>query len=221
MIHVIAVFLASFLLHATSASAAVRCGVEDLLAGKAPSSSSATRGDLSLLTDGKVGPEGGQWNAPVAVTLDTTSSDVTYDLGEPRAVTAFVLQGDANDTYVISGSADSALNSFRPLAELPSVVNISGHGLRTRTAEISPATVRYLRVRGARGDGFYSIAELAVYCEKPSPFPPAMTVAVAPPQFAAGAPPAEGSRSFGPVYVFALIAFAVLARVILGRRLKQ
>src|SRR5690242_17896485 len=82
---------------------AAPCGTENLLAGKKPSASQAVKGDVGLVTDGTVGPEGTQWDAPVTVTLENANSSITYDLGEVRSISAIVMQGDANDTYKVSG----------------------------------------------------------------------------------------------------------------------
>ena len=84
------------------------CGTENLLAGKKPSASQAVKGDVGLVTDGTVGPEGAEWNAPVTVTLENANSSITYDLGEAREISAIVLQADANDTYKVMGSVDGS-----------------------------------------------------------------------------------------------------------------
>jgi hypothetical protein len=196
----------------TAASAA--CGVEDLLAGKKPTFSLHVRGDLGLLTDGAVAPEGAQWDSPVVVTLETDASFVTYDLGQPHPISAVMLQADANDTYKILGSSDGTPSSFKVLAEIQNVVDRVGHGLRTRAVEIPPTTVRYLRVGEANGDGFYSIAELATYCKKPSPFPPAMRIVDAPPAQVGEAPPAGSGgprpkHDGGSVFILAAAAAAL------------
>lgn len=172
------------------------CGVENLLAKKKPSASQDIRGDVSLITDGAVAPEGTQWDAPVGVTLETAAGFVTYDLGQPRSISALMLQADANDTYKILGSNDGAPASFKVLAEIQNVID-RGHGLRTRAVEIPPTTVRYLRVGEANGDGFYSISELGAYCKKPAPFPPTLRLVEAPPARVGEAPPAMpgGPRS--------------------------
>jgi hypothetical protein len=174
--------------------AASACGVEDLLAGRAPTSSAQVRGSLALITDGAVAPEGAEWNAPVVVTLDSGAAFVTYDLGQPRPISALALQADANDTYKILGSTDGTPASFKLVVEIQNVVDSAGHGLRTRAVEFAPTTVRYLRVGEANGDGFYSISELAAYCSKPSPFPPAMRIVEAPLAQVGEAPPAGSGR---------------------------
>src|SRR5215831_15074357 len=121
------------------------CGTENLLAGKLPSSHQDTRGNLYLPTDGAVAPEGAQWDAPVGVTFDTGAGSLTYDLGQVFPVSAFVVQADANDSYKIFGSVDGSTGSFKMLGEVDSVLNI-GHGLRTRTLNLGPNNVRYLRI---------------------------------------------------------------------------
>src|SRR5262245_45074638 len=79
------------------AATAAPCGTENLLAGKKPSASQGVKGDLGLVTDGQVGPEGADWNSPVGVTLENATSSITYDLGEAREISALVAQADAND----------------------------------------------------------------------------------------------------------------------------
>src|SRR6187402_1118572 len=92
-----ALALASF----PSIGTAAPCGTENLLAGKKPSASQAVKGNIDMVTDGTVGPEGADWNAPVAVTLENANASITYDLGEPRQIAAITMQGDANDTYKV------------------------------------------------------------------------------------------------------------------------
>lgn len=156
------------------------CGTENLLANKLPWEARDLRGDLRLVTDQQAGPEGAQWDAPVAITFETGAGTVTYDLGKPTPVSAFVFQGDANDTYKLLGSLDTDPASFKLLAEIENVV-ATGHGLRTRVTTINPTVVRYLRLNDAQGDGFFSIGELAAYCQPPNPFPPHFKIVAAPP----------------------------------------
>jgi len=163
------------------AAAAAPCGTENLLAGKKPSASQGIKGDLGQLTDGTVGPEGTQWDAPVTVTLENGNSSITYDLGEVRTISAIVMQADANDTYKVMGSVDGSPTGYKLLIEVPNVVNSNGHGLRTRANQIPPTEVRYLRVGEANGDNYFSISELAAFCKAPTPFPPGMKVVDVPP----------------------------------------
>jgi hypothetical protein len=162
------------------AAAAAPCGTENLLAGKRPSASQAIKGDLGLVTDGNVAPEGTQWDAPVTVTLENAGSSITYDLGEVRTVSAVVAQADANDTYKLMGSVDGSPASYKLLVDLPNVVS-AGHGLRTRANQFAPTEVRFLRIGDANGDNYFSLSELAAYCKAPTPFPPGMKVKDVPP----------------------------------------
>jgi hypothetical protein len=157
------------------AAAAAPCGTENLLAGKKPSASQAVKGDIGQVTDGTVGPEGAEWNAAVTVTLESANSSITYDLGEPRQVSAVVAQADANDTYKVMGSLDGSPASYKLLVELANVVN-TGHGLRTRATQMPPATVRYLRIGDANGDNYFTLSEFQAYCKAPTPFPPGMKI---------------------------------------------
>jgi spermidine synthase len=151
------------------------CGTENLLAGKLPWQQHELRGDGAVVTDGAAGVEGAPWDASFAVQLDGRGAFLTYDLGEARSLSGFLLQADANDSYTISGSSDGTAGSYRPLAEAVNVVD-RGHGLRTRLIVQDPATVRYLRIGDANGDGAYSISEFAAYCRAPSS-PPQLRVA--------------------------------------------
>ena len=126
------------------------------------------------------GPEGADWNSPVTVTLENANSSITYDLGEAREISAIVAQADANDTYKVMGSADGSPASFKLIVELANVVN-TGHGLRTRATQVTPTTVRYLRIGDANGDTYFSMSEFQAYCKAPTPFPPGMKIVDAPP----------------------------------------
>jgi len=154
------------------------CSTDNLLARKPPAQRQDLRGNFWLVTDESVAPEGAQWDSPVAIVLDTPAASVTYDLGQPTSVSAFYVQADANDTYKIFGSLDGTPSSFKMLAEVDTV---QGHGLRGRTLNISPTTVRFVRIGEGLGDGFYSISEFAAYCRAPTPFPPQFRKVDAPP----------------------------------------
>ena len=155
------------------------CDTHNLLLGKKPWQWQDVKGNSALITDGAIGPEGTQWDAPVGVVLDTGAGSVTYDLGEPTPISAVYIQADANDTYKIMGSLDGAPTSFKMLVEIDNVAD-RGHGLRGRSAQFPPVTVRYLRAGEGVGDGYFSVSEFAAYCQAPYPFPPAMKVTDAP-----------------------------------------
>jgi spermidine synthase len=183
--------LASPSAHALEPPAAPGCDTTDLLAGLLPSAQQEIRGNAALVTDGTVAAEGASWDAPAAVKLASHAASLTYDLGGPRRVSALYVQADANDTYKIAGSLDGRPGSFRALAEVANVVD-RGHGMRTRSVQIEPQTVRYLRIGDADGDGFFSISEFAAYCLAPTPFPPVMRTLDAPPAAAPQSPGAPG-----------------------------
>jgi len=155
------------------------CDTRNLLLGKKPWQWQDVKGNSALITDGAIGPEGTQWDAPVGVILDSGAGSVTYDLGEPTPISAIYIQADANDTYRVMGSLDGAPTSFKMLVEIDNVSD-RGHGLRGRSAQFPPVTVRYLRAGEGVGDGYFSVSELAAYCQAPYPFPPPMKVTDAP-----------------------------------------
>ena len=161
------------------ASAEAECGTDDLLAGRAPAERQEISGNIAVVTDGAVGAEGTQWDAPLSVTFFTSSASLTYDLGRARSVSALYIQADANDTYRVLGSTEGTPGSFRILTTVEDAT-ARGHGLRDRAIRITPTLVRYLRIGEANGDGRFSISEFAAYCRIPSPFPPAMKALDAP-----------------------------------------
>jgi hypothetical protein len=195
--------------------AAAPCGSENLLAGKQPYALSHVNGNPAQLTDGVVGQEGAQWDAPIVVTLAKGTSTVTFDLGEPRQISALFMQGDANDIYKISGSMDGAEGSFRPLGEFPNVV-LTGHGLRSRAVEITPATVRYLQIGNATGDGFFTISELGAYCTKPAEFPVTVIPTLSQPTDVVNE---GGWRTFGVLYAIGAAAL-VWGAYLMRKRLR-
>ncbi|HXU05142.1 MAG TPA: hypothetical protein VN903_29475 [Polyangia bacterium] len=162
-------------------AAAAACGTENLLTGKKPSASQAIKGDLGLVTDGNVAPEGADWNSPVGVVMENANSSVTYDLGETRDVSAVVVQADANDTYKVMGSVDGSPASYKLLVELANVVSTTGHGLRTRANQFALTPVRFIRIGDANGDAYFSLSEFQAFCKAPTPFPPSMKIVEAPP----------------------------------------
>ena len=151
------------------------CPDGNLLAGKSPSAWQDIRRDLALVTDETVAPEGAMWDAPMAVILDTPASTLTWDLGAVTMVRALAVQADANDTYTVWGSLDG--KEFKALGLVDPAV---GHGLRTRTINIAGMPARFLRIGEGQGDSFYSISEVAAYCNQPTPFPPTFKVLDAP-----------------------------------------
>jgi hypothetical protein len=57
---------------------------------------------------------------------------------------------------------------------------VTGHGLRMRTLDVGGMAARFLRVGEGKGDGSYSVSEVAAYCQTPTPFPPQFKVTDAP-----------------------------------------
>jgi spermidine synthase len=160
------------------------CTSANALAGLLPSRMEHIRRNAALVTDGAVAAEGALWDSAPALMLDTAASAITYDLGRELQLSAVYLQADANDTYTLSAASELD-GIYRPLVKIANVI-ASGHGLRGRTARFAPVRTRFVRVSEPRGDGAFSVSELALYCEPPTPFPPPMRVVAGKltPQFA-------------------------------------
>ena len=152
------------------------CPAGNLLAHKKPMQWQEVRRELGLLTDESIAPEGSQWDSQPAVIFDTAASTVTWDLGEITLVRSFAIQADANDTYTVWGSTDG--KEYKVFGQIDPVPN---HGLRMRVLNVGGMPARYLRFGEGVGDSFFSVSEVAAYCQVPSPFPPSMKVVDAPP----------------------------------------
>jgi hypothetical protein len=152
------------------------CPPGNLLAGRKPWAWQDIQGDLARATDGQVAPEGALWNAPLATVLATGAATLTWDLQQVVTVTAAWIQADANDSYTVWGSTDG--RDYRVLGRIEPV---RGDGLRGRKLALGGTPVRFLRFGEGSGDDFYSVSEITVFCELPTPFPPVMPVGAAPP----------------------------------------
>lgn len=178
--HPLGLLLTLFLAVPASGWAETACPPGNLLEGRAPMLWTQLGSDPRLATDGTVANEGAQWDAPVAAVLDTEESALTYDLGQPTTLRAIYVQADANDSYRVLGSVDG--KAYQLLGEIGLV---EGHGLRSRTLAFEGVLLRYLRFGESSGDAYYSVSELAAYCQVPEPFPPVFRVGSAPPAKAA------------------------------------
>jgi len=150
------------------------CDSANVLAGKRPIEVVNVTGDPARVTDGVVGAEGAASEPPLVVTSEGIGG-VTFDVGALVPMSVAYLQGDANDTYLLTGSIEGKPGSFHVLGEFPKISE-RADGLRGRTVRFPTENLRYLRIRSGRGDGSFAIAELAVYCAEPTPFPPAFRV---------------------------------------------
>jgi hypothetical protein len=151
------------------------CPAGNLLAGKLPVAWQEIARDRALLTDETVANEGAVWDASLAALFETGASTVTWDLGEVVRVRLLAIQADANDTYNIWGSLDGT--DYKVMGQIDPV---TGHGLRMRTIDVGGMAARFLRVGEGKGDGSYSVSEVAAYCQTPTPFPPQFKVTDAP-----------------------------------------
>ena len=158
-----------------NASPVPACPAGNLLAGKLPVQWQEIQRNLSLLTDETLATEGSVWDASPAAIFETGASVVTWDFGQVVSVRHLAIQADANDTYNVWGSLDG--KEYKLMGQIDPA---TGHGLRMRTLDVGGMAARFLRVGEGKGDGFYSVSEVAAYCQTPTPFPPQMKVVDAP-----------------------------------------
>lgn len=145
-------------------SSGASCPDGNLLAGRRPTGQFDVRRNVAMVTDGVVTPEGAIWDASLAVVLDTSAATLTYDLGVETTLEGAYVQADANDTYTIFGSSDG--QTWRTLGQADTA---EGHGLRGRRVNLGRSTARFVRFGEGRGDGFFSLSELQLFCRDPNP----------------------------------------------------
>jgi hypothetical protein len=115
-----------------------------------------TRGEPSVVADGRAPAEGSVWDGPGSLVLEAKDSFVTVAV-PAGSVVAVVISADNNDTYAVSVSGDGA--TFEEIGVLPTVPQI---GMRER-ALFSPKLrgARALRISPRTGDGAWSIGEVS------------------------------------------------------------
>jgi hypothetical protein len=139
---------------------------KSLIDGRAPSRAQGARnGDA--LTDGVQAPRGHGWNTELSAIITGKAGFIEFDLGGAKAIDSAYLQGDNNDTYVVSTSTDGA--NFREVWVAPPD---DKPGMRQRWTSGLGATGRYVRLSARGGDGSYAVTELQIFSTKPKPFPP-------------------------------------------------
>lgn len=145
---------------------AVRAQAEtgNLLAGKRPARSEGVT-HAGRLTDGILSHEGDEWLTDLTSRLTSGTSFLEYDLGEAQAVRCVLVQADANEVGVLSGSLDG--QTWQPLWQVGAGL---GPGMRLRSTRLD-AVVRYLRLSATGGDVFHGLAEIAAYSQCPEPWP--------------------------------------------------
>jgi hypothetical protein len=141
-------------------------GGDGLLAGLAPSRQQGIV-RAARLTDGTVAIAGDHWNTSLTATFRSSQAFAEWDLGESKPVRAGFLQGDNNDTYLVSVSEDGV--TFKTLWEAGPV---SGGGMQMRARDDLQGQGRYVRISARDGDGLYALTELQLYASRPAVFPP-------------------------------------------------
>ena len=116
------------------------------------------------IADGLAPREGDHWLTGVTARIGG-GGHADWDLGAPKPIRCALVQGDNNDSYMLSGSADGASWEL-----LWTAGPAGGAGMRVRHTTLE-ASARYLRLTARGGDGMYSVGELAVFAECPAGWP--------------------------------------------------
>ena len=119
------------------------------------------------ISDGITPADGDPWLTNLSATFTGRDAHAVFDFGRVTPISAALVQGDNNDTFVLELSEDG--KQYRELWRAPPV---AGPGMRPRFASALGARGRYLRVRALGGDLSVSIGELMVFASKPAAWPP-------------------------------------------------
>jgi hypothetical protein len=135
----------------------------NLLAEREPTASPGVS-HPERLADGLAPPEGDFWLTGITSRV-AGSGHIEWDLGATKPIRCALLQGDNNDSYILTSSNDGT--TWQPLWTAEPV---NGAGMRLRQAKLD-ATARYVRLIARGGDGSYSVGEIALFAECPAGFP--------------------------------------------------
>ena len=170
----------------------------NLLAGRTPSRSNGIDCE-ECLTDGRAPFAGSFWKTHATARFKGQLAYAVFDLGAEQRISAFVLQGDNNDTYEVGVSNDGL--SFEPAWR---AIPVERSGLQPRQVSELNVVGRYLKISASGGDGSYAIGEVQAFSERPAVFPPRIPVVE-------GIPLERRQRDRLLMFGLALIGFVVLS----------
>lgn len=169
-----------------------------LLAGLKPQKTRSVR-CVACVNDGVIAPDGGNWQTEGVAEFRGPEAFVEYDLGRLQQIRAAWLQGDNNDTYHVTGSADGV--AFTTLWNAGSVRQV---GLQARADAALDVAARYVRITASGGDGNYSLTEVQLFASPPAELPSGVRVS-------SGIPKVVEIRSQILAFGVALIGLLVLS----------
>lgn len=128
--------------------------------------------NINLIIDGKIPPEGSEWNASPCVHWEDPETFFVIDLGGIFEVTGIIVQVDSNDAYQIDFSLDGG--EYFPLLEIIVDDGEIQSGMDTMSSipndlefvsewEISAIEVRYIKIYATGGNEAYSVSELQIF----------------------------------------------------------
>lgn len=107
------------------------------------------------LTDRTISQDGDYWRTELTAAFADPNGSVIWDLGQEVALRSGYLQGDNNDSYVLTVSSDA--KSYRSLWVAPPA---GSPGMRDRSTHNLSETGRYIRLQAHGGDRAYALSEL-------------------------------------------------------------
>jgi len=128
--------------------------------------------NIDLIIDGKIPPEGSEWNADSCVYWEDPETFFIIDLGGAFRITGIIVQVDSNDAYQIDFSLDR--EEYFPLLEIKDGDGDIESGMDTMSSipdnlefvsdwEIAAVGARYIKIYATGGNGAYSVSELQIF----------------------------------------------------------
>lgn len=141
------------------------CAEGNILAGAAVVDHRGVK-HAELVSDGWSTPDGTLSHAREAAVFRGADARITWELAGPTQIAAIDIQADSHHSYVIQGSLDGS--RWRTIWEVPKAEQA---GLSTRARRGLAETARFIRLRAKDGGKTYSVSELRLFCDLPTPWP--------------------------------------------------
>ncbi|HMA95941.1 MAG TPA: discoidin domain-containing protein [Polyangiaceae bacterium] len=136
-----------------------RTPIPNLLSGRTPSRIEGVN-HPERLADGVRATSGDNWDTGLTSTFGDPNGVIEFDLGELKPIRAIYLQGDNNDEYIFTASADG-----KEYSELWIAPPDSTPGMQGRSTNSVNTSARYIRITARGGDHLYSIGEVQIFAD--------------------------------------------------------
>ncbi len=140
-------------------TACKRTPVPNLLTGLTPSRTEGIN-HPERLADGVRATSGDTWDTGLTSTFGDPNGVIEFNLGGLKPIRAIYVQGDNNDEYIFSASADG-----KEYKEIWIAPPDNSPGMQGRSTSSLDTSAQYIRITARGGDRFYSIGEVQLFSD--------------------------------------------------------